>query len=304
MKPSTPLSGLARRRSILDYAVIVIAGVFLAFGTTLFVIPNSFAPAGITGVAVMVQYKLGFSVGYLSLLINVPLCIFAFFAIDRRFAVRTAVFSVVYSVAYLLFGMADLEAWKYYAGGIDTIYPVIISGLIGGTCYGAVFRRNGSTGGTDVLSKYLAKVKPTLNFFWVNFALNACVAAASYFVYATEVDGARIYDYKPVCLCLLYCFITSFIGNKIISGSKAAYQFIIVTEDAVTIEEQIMTHLHHSATHLEGYGSYSGETKEVLLCVVNPHQLVDFENIIRENPGSFAAIQKVDFTIGNFRNVR
>ena len=78
--------------------MIVIAGGLLAFGTTLVVIPNCFAPAGITGVAVMVQYKLGFSVGYLSLLFIVPLCIFAFFAIDRRFAVRTAVFSVVYSV--------------------------------------------------------------------------------------------------------------------------------------------------------------------------------------------------------------
>lgn len=301
--PHAPASAT---RTFSDYLCTVVAGIFMAFSAVLFVVPNNFAPAGITGIAVMVQYKLHFSVGYLSLLINIPLCLFAYFVIDRRFALRTFSYCITYSLAYLLLDHLNLEAWKYYAGGVDTIYPAIISGLCGGVCYALVFRHNASTGGTDIVSKYLSKVNPQLNFFWITFAMNAVVAIASYFVYAQNINGVMVYDYKPVCLCLFYCFLSSFIGNRRISGERAAYQFIIVTDHSSleSLEESIRQQLRHSATRLSGYGTYSGEQKQVLLCVVNKHQLVDFENIIKAYPGTFASVQKVDFTVGNFKKIK
>ena len=62
-------------KKIWTYLVIV----FLALGASvnyeLFVFPNQFAPAGLNGVCTMIQHLSGSSVGYLSLLINVPLAI-------------------------------------------------------------------------------------------------------------------------------------------------------------------------------------------------------------------------------------
>lgn len=43
----------------------------------LFVFPNAFAPAGINGLATMLQYLLHINIGYLSLLINLPLVLLA-----------------------------------------------------------------------------------------------------------------------------------------------------------------------------------------------------------------------------------
>ena len=164
----------------LEYVFIMLIGVLFALGYILFVVPNNFAPAGINGIAVMIQYKLRFSVGYMSLIINVPLCVVAFIFLNRKFAIRTFVFCIVYSVAYLVFQKTGIfDKFQYNAGGVDTIYPVLIAGLISGFSYGCLFRLNSSSGGTDVVAKFVSKKKPFLNFFWVTFAINAVVAFAS-----------------------------------------------------------------------------------------------------------------------------
>ena len=192
-------------KSLMAYIEIALLAVLLAFDYQLFIVMNGFAPAGINGVATMVQYKTGFSIGYMSLLINVPLCVAAYFLVRKNFAKRSLCFCVVYSVVYLLLQSLDLTAIQYNAQGHDLVFPVVLSGVISGFVYGCTFRLSASTGGTDIISKYISKCKPSLNFFWVTFIINAAVAAASFFVYAQrDVDGRLIFDYTPVCLCVMY----------------------------------------------------------------------------------------------------
>ena len=294
-----------KRLVILDYLLVILIGTLVAFNYTLFIVPNDFAPAGFNGIATMLQYKLHFSIGYTYLLINVPLCTLAFFFIDRRFAVRTFVYCISYSLSYLFFQKAAwLTPFVYNAGGVDTVYPVLIAGIISGFSYGVLVRRDSCTGGTDIIARYVTRRKPTLNFFWITFALSAMVAFASYFVYAKEIDGKIIYDLKPVCLCILYCFLSSFVGTTIIKEFKSAYQFIIVTETPEALESEITETFHHSATRLRASGIYTGREKTMLLCVVNKHQMVDFELLISKYPGTFAIEQQVNGVVGNFKKIK
>ncbi|MGN1093559.1 MAG: YitT family protein [Candidatus Neoclostridium sp.] len=293
------------------YALTFALGCFYALSYYLFIVPNDFAPSGINGIAVMIQYLGHFSIGYMSLLINVPLCVFAFFCIDRHFACKTATFSLSFSGAYLLFQNVPavssvLDSFQYVAlkdGSIvsDTIYPVMISGLICGLCFGVLFKCNSSTGGTDIISKYLSKKYPQLNFFFVTFVINSVIAVASYFVYGKPNDqGVMEYDYRPVCMCLMYCFISSFTGNRILAGSKLAYKFTIITDYAEDIEKEIIDKLHHGVTRLHGQGGYSHKNKEMIICLVNTAQLVDFENIIKKYPDTFSFVENVNQTFGKF----
>ena len=151
-----------KRINIVQFVVVVLLGVLLAFNYILFINPNNFAPAGINGIAVMIQYKLNFSVGYMSLIINVPLCIFAFFLIERKFSIKTLVFCVVYSLTYLYLQTFDFSKFQYNAQGVDTIYPVITAGLLSGLVYGFLFKINACTGGTDIVAKYLSKKKMSI----------------------------------------------------------------------------------------------------------------------------------------------
>ncbi len=293
------------RKMLFDCAAMTLLACLFAFNYELFIIKNHFAPAGFNGIATMIQYKSGFSVGYFSLIINVPLCMFAFFLIDREFAVKTFVFCVVYSAVCLILEAVDISQIQYDAQGVDTIYPVLIAGAVGGFVYGLAFRRNSSTGGADIVAKYVSKKDPLLNFFWINFAINAVIALASFFVYAVpDADGVLQYDFKPVCLCLLYCLLSSIVGNAIIKGSKSAYKFIIVTSHADEIDAEIFTRLKHGATRLQATGAYSHANKDVIICVVNKRQIVEFKNILKEYPDTFAFVETVNETFGNFARVK
>ncbi|MDE6614427.1 MAG: YitT family protein, partial [Clostridia bacterium] len=267
------------KKIMAEYSVTALLAVIMAFNYILFIVPNSFAPAGLTGIATMIQYKLGFSIGWLTLIVNIPLCIIAFFYVNRELACKTLVFCVIYSSVYILLQHLNLKRFEYDAGGVDTIFPCLIAGIINGIILGVCFRINASGGGTDIVAKLVGRKKPQLNFFWVTLSINIAVAAASFFVYAEKGEnGEFIYDYRPVAQCMLYCFITSFIGNLMLKGSKTAYKFVVITPHAQEIEKEIMQKLRRSATRLKGEGAYSNTEREVLLCVVGKHQVLDFQN--------------------------
>ncbi len=288
-----------------SYVCVILAAIVHAFNYQLFIVNNGFAPAGLNGIATMIQYKTGFSIGYMSLIINIPLCVLAYFLVDRAFAKRSLTFCLTYSFVFLFLQKLGLEQFQYNSHGHDTIFPVLLSGVLAGLVYGMCFRVNGSTGGTDIISKYISKKKRELNFFWVTFVLNATVAIISFFVYATENEaGQVIYNYKPVCQCVMFCFISSFIGNYIIKGFKTACKFTVITSHADEITADIFATLKHGATQITAVGSYKHEEKTMLICVVNKHQIVDFETILRKYDNTFSFCEMVNETYGNFVSVK
>jgi len=292
-------------KTTLTYIYIVLIAVLLAFNYQLFIVENGFAPAGLNGIATMVQYKTGFSIGYMSLIINVPLCILAYFFIDKKFAKHSLTFCLTYSFVFLYLQKLGLTQFQYNAQGHDTVFPVLLSGAISGFVYGICFRNNASTGGTDIISKYISIKKKELNFFWITFILNTIVAIVSFFVYAKpDSTHTLIYDYKPVCLCILYCFISSFIGNYIIRGTKTACKFTIITTHAQEISDEIASQLKHSSTQLTAVGSFSQDERSVLLCVINKHQIIELQEILNKYDNTFSFVETVNETYGNFKTIR
>lgn len=292
-------------KSAVSYLLIGLIAILLAFNYQLFIVKNGFAPAGLNGIATMIQYKTGFSIGYMSLIINIPLCVIAYFLVDKQFAKRSLCFCLIYSFSFLYLQKIGLEAFQYDAKGHDTVFPVILSGVISGFVYGICMRNNASTGGTDIVSKYISKKKPHMNFFWVTFALNTVVAIASFFVYAEpDIQGTLVYDYKPVCLCILYCFISSFLGSYIIKGTKTACKFTVITTHADEITKEIRETLKHGSTEISAIGSFSHESKTVLICVVNKHQIFEFNSILKKYDNTFAFSETVNETMGNFKKIK
>ena len=278
---------------------MILAAVLLAFNYYIFIITNNFAPAGLNGIATMIQYKTGFSISYMSLLINIPLSIAAYFLVHKKFAVKTLLFSVVYSVSFLILQSSNLTSIQYNTQGHDTIYPVVLSGVISGVVYGICFRNNASTGGTDVISRYINKAKPDTNFFIVTFILNALVAVVSLFVYS-EGD----LNYKPVALCIIYCFISTFVGNQLLKSTKTAYKFTVITTQKEELVKELNEKLHHGCTVVSAVGAYTGEPKTLIICVINKHQLNDFQKVISGYSGTFAYFEMVNETYGNFQHVK
>lgn len=134
--------------------VSVLFGMLNALSCRLFIVPNGFASSGVEGISVMINRLTGFNLAYIQLIFNVPLCIFAFFCVDKKFSVFTVIYSLIYSLSYLVFDNMDfLTRFEYRALGEDTIYPVLVAGVVSGAAYGFLFKENSSSGGVDTLKQ-------------------------------------------------------------------------------------------------------------------------------------------------------
>ena len=61
-----------------EYMLMIIFAFLSALNYSVFIFPNKFAPAGIDGICTMIQDVSNISMGYLSLVVNIPLVIAAF----------------------------------------------------------------------------------------------------------------------------------------------------------------------------------------------------------------------------------
>lgn len=100
-------------KKVLTYLVIAAIAVAAAFNYQIFVFPNRFAPAGLNGICTMIQYVSGVSMGYLSMVINIPLAILVYLKVSRHLAIRSMVYVVTFSVMLLLLDKMDLSGIAY-----------------------------------------------------------------------------------------------------------------------------------------------------------------------------------------------
>ena len=285
-----------KSKKLLTYAVICAVAVMAALNYHLFVFPNRFAPAGLNGICTMIQYITGISVGYMSLLINIPLAVFVYLKVSKSLAMRSMFYVAVFSVMLVLLEKVDLSDFAYYTeNGTSTILGPLVGGIIFGAGYSVLVQGSANSGGTDFVAAIIHKYRPETNMFYIIFALNVTVAVSSYFVYDYKIE--------PVLLCILYSFMSSTVSDRMTKSGRAAVRFEIITDYPEEIGQKIIQKLRHSATVIPAKGMYSGKEVNMLICVVNKGQMAKMADIIRGYPNTFAIMSSVNEVVGNFKKI-
>ncbi len=283
-------------KKCLTYLVIVGLAMLSAVNYHLFVFPNKFAPSGLNGLCTMVQYVLGINVGYLNLLINIPLAFIVFRKVSKVIAIRSTVYVIGFSLSLIVLDYIDISAFAYSTpNGTSTILGPLVAGIINGASYSLLIKACASTGGTDFVATLVRKKHAEMNFMWIVFSLNTFVAIISYFVYG--------YHLEPVLLCILYSFMSSIVSDKVIKSGRSAIRFEIITDYAQPLSQEIITKLHHSATLVPGKGMYSGHETNILVCIINKTQIPVLSGIIAHYPRTFAVMSSVTEVMGNFKHM-
>ena len=283
-------------KKIWTYFVIALVALAASVNYELFVFPNQFAPAGINGICTMIQYVSGISVGYLSLLINVPLAIWCYIEVSKPVALRSMVYVLTFSLGLLIFDKVDLSAFAYVTeNGTSKILGPLVAGIIQGYVYSILVKASAYTGGTDFISAIIHKRNPNQSVFGMSFALNTCVAVLSYFVYG--------YQMEPVILCILYSFMSSTVAERLMKSGREAVCFEIITDYPTEISNEIIRKIHHTTTLIPAKGMYSGRERHMLICVVNKTQAATVARIVRKYPATFAVMDSVSEVMGNFKNL-
>ena len=280
-------------KKLLSYAVIVLSAFLYALNFAIFVFPNNFAPAGLSGLCTIFQEVTGLSMGYLNLVMNIPLAIAVYFKVSKTLAVRALTWVSLFSIFLIILEKFDLSAVVYSTdNGTSIIMGPLVAGIIAGALTSILLRAGTHVGGTNFISSLIHKTRPDFNFFWVTFVLNCIVALMSYFVYDYKIE--------PVLMCILYSFTSSSVTDRMVRNDRSAIRFEIVTKHPEQLSKSIIDLLHHSATLIPGKGIYRDKEVSVLICVVNKSQAPLLSDIIRSIPDTFAVSSMVSDVIGNF----
>ena len=283
-------------KKVWTYLVIAAVALIAAVNYELFVFPNQFAPSGLNGICTMIQHVTGISVGYLSLLINVPLAIWCYIEVSKPVATRSMVYVVMFSIGILILDHVDLSAFHYATeNGTSKILGPLVAGIIQGYVYSILMKASAYSGGTDFISAIVHKRNPSKSVLGFSFTLNVIIAIASYFVYD--------YQMEPVILCILYSFMTSTVGDRLMKSGREAICFEIITDFPEEISKEIIEKTRHSTTLIPAKGMYSGKETNMLICVVNTTQAAAVAQICRSYPKTFAVMDPVGEVMGNFKNL-
>lgn len=241
--------------------LITLGAFIVAVGTRSLAVPHSFIPIGVFGLASLLYYAgLPLTPGWINILLNVPLFLFAWFKVSRRFFLYSAYAAVVTSLFYELVNIPI---------SIDNeMYAAVACGALIGLGAGTVLRSLGSNGGMDVFAVYL--------FQRFNIGIGKTYLAFNTTLFLLSTLHL---DLDLVVVSLIMAFITSVVVDNTLSMFSQRKVVFIISDMAEAIGNDIRHALRQSATFLKGIGAHTRQERDVLMTVINNVQLKKLEEI-------------------------
>lgn len=250
----------------IKYLMIIVGSALFAAGFQFFLYPNSIIVGGVSGIAMIINLLTKLPVGLLTIVLNIPLFIIAWRYFGTGFIVSSLVGMLLSSVFVDLFALLSISPTN------DMLLSCIIGGAVKGLGLGIIYYAGATTGGTDIIAKFIRLRFPYLNFGTV-VLITDCFIIVAFAAIFNKVESA------------MYAVITMFVVSKVvdlvlygIDNSSVCY---IISEKSDQLVTDITDRLHRGVTILEGEGAYSHKNKQVLLCVVKRTQIADIRKMIK-----------------------
>ena len=277
------------RRRVRDYMVITAASVVYAVAVSFFLDPNSLAPGGVTGIAIILNRIIGLETGTWMFLINIPILALGMWKFGWKF---------ILSTLYCTFTTSCFTNLLTPVGALteDPLLAALVGGSLMAVSLGLVFRAGATTGGTDIIIKLLRMRFPHLKTGSLFLLTDACIVTASAFVFQ-NLDTAL---YAGVVV-----FINSVLLDLVLYGRDGAKMFFIISDNHAAIVKRLLEELDISATYISGSGAYTGMDKKVILCVVKKPLSPKLEEIVRqEDSRAFTIITSASEIYGEgYKNI-
>jgi uncharacterized membrane-anchored protein YitT (DUF2179 family) len=273
-------------KRIREYIFITLGTALVAFSFSLFFIPNSIAPGGVSGIATLLNALFEWRVGFVIIVVNIPIYVLSF----KKFGVVRVVRSMYATVLMsLLIDYVKLPTDFVHSIASDMLLSSIFGGVLMGGGLGLVIRNNATTGGTDMIAGLVHGWFPNISISWVLFGIEFLVVLAA---------GVFL---QPIMA--LYAFIALYVSTRVMDfvqvGVNTAKAFIIISDHSQEISDGIIEKMDRGATLLKGAGAYSGDNKNVILCVVRRNQISKLRLLIKQmDENAFVIVHDVKEVMG------
>ena len=285
------LSGenMKKFQTVIDLFFIVVASAFSAIGLYVFVNPANFAPSGVDGISMMLEKITKINIGYISLAINIPLLIMAWFFISKKYVVYTTIFTIISSVMLII--VEKIDFYQYISKNNAWI-AVLASGVILGARTALMIKIGGSTGGVDIIATVVQQKRPYLNIESLISVFCYIIIGLSFFVYG---------NIESIIMSIAQMMIFNIAMNSILKTTRNAVEARIITDNPEEFKDDIINNLKHGATIIDGTGMFTGESKKMIITIINLRQMNDLIKLSRKHPNSFIYFNEVNGVWGNFR---
>lgn len=301
-------------KQIINYILVVLGTVLLAFGAVVFFSKAELVAGGISGIAIIIQHFVSVPIyDYLVAALTIFFWLLGLLLIGKDFAIKTLLSSLVYIGATFLF--ARIEVFNSLAeqfAGISSINKVLINGteyqmvytdaqvgnymlcgIFGGVFVGGgvalTFLGGGSTGGVDVLQILLNK------YFRIKESVSSFIIDAIIII----IGMIAMRMWVPALCGILSCFVSAILIEVVYIRNQSSYQVDIISEKWKEINEFAQTELDRGTTIIHAEGGYKGDERIILRVVFNKTQYEKLRDYIAVvDPRAFVTFTQTNAVYG------
>ena len=272
-------------RSLGAVLQILLGCAVFGVGFNMFMVPHNMNAGGLSGLAMILVHLLNFgTVGTLTMLINIPLFILGGKTLGKRFLLLSLLGMAGCSVSIDLLTFLPVPQ-------IDPLVAALYGGTLCGLGLGTVFITGATTGGSDIIVRFLKRKWPNTAIGTINTCFDLAVVA---------LTGIAFGDMSKA----LYCGIAVFIMGKVIDAVVYRFDYskvvLIISKRYDLVAKRISEELGRGATFLHGEGTYSGESTKVVLTAVKRQQLAELKALVVEaDPDAFIIVQEAHQVLGD-----
>ena len=267
------------RKEIQSYLLITIGLCISSIGWAGLIIPSKIIGGGITGVATVIYYMVGWDIGLMALLMNTILILLAIKIIGASFGVKTIYAVVVFSLL-LSFITRYLDAPLLEEKMMATLTGSILAGF-GGSL---VLLNGGSTGGTEIIALIINKYK-NISLGRLLLTLDSIIITSSFLLF--QSIETMVYGFMTMA-------IFAYTIDLAISGTKQTVQIFIFSKKHEELQYHIINLARRGLTVLPGLGGFSGEPVNVLMVIARKSESHIILRIIKQiDPEAFITMGSV-----------
>ena len=275
------------KKYLVDLIGVLTGTAILAVAFSIFLIPNKIAAGGASGIGIIFFHLYQFPVGITVLLVNIPLFFLAWVFLGWRVVAHSLVGSFFFPLLLVLF--EPLPALTS-----DLLLASVFGGIAVGIGLGIVFRFKGSTGGTSLGALLI-------NHFWGFSSGQSLVVADLLIIFL----AGFIFNAEVALFALLSLLVSARVIDIVQEGFAYSKAALIISREKEKIASRIMNELERGATFMEGRGAYTGDERNMILCVLAQSQVTRLKDIVREtDPQAFVIVTNVGEVHGEgFRRI-
>lgn len=268
--------------------MILLGGSIMGFGLAFFLVPTQITAGGVSGIATVLHYLFNLPVGFMVLVINIPIFILGFVNFNAKFLLSSVFGTMALSLSTQIFELDFFNALLPISN--DMLLCSVFGGVIYGLGLGLTMRYGGTTGGTDILSLVFKKWFPSMSIGQLFIAIDGVII-----IFA----GIAFKSLETILYSIVMLFVSSHVLDTILDGVDFAKIIYIISEKNTDISKGIANELKRGSTVLSGYSFYSRKSRGVLMCVMRKHQVPRLKNLVTSiDPNAFVVVSDAKEVIG------